>query len=158
MKTAIVSLQVFLMLVILISPLLDPGYLTFSLMSLEPYQYLGIIFEIIGLVFVYLAKKEMARNFRVRIKPQENGNLVTTGVFGHTRNPMYFGGLLLCFGWGLSQNSQLGVISSFLLMLLLIVKIKFEEKELEKVFTTEFLQYKKRTPRLLPALSKANGT
>lgn len=77
--------------------------------------------------------------------------LQTTGPYSITRNPLYLGGL--CFA--LSAACFLKSVSVIALTLVaagiyLCWVIPAEEKVLERIFGHAFVDYKSRTPRLLP--------
>jgi protein-S-isoprenylcysteine O-methyltransferase Ste14 len=80
--------------------------------------------------------------------------LVISGAFGHVRNPLYFGNILIYLGvgimsWALFPYLQIAALLFFLFQYHLI--IKEEEGYLEKTFGEEYLTYKKKVPRLIPS-------
>ncbi len=80
--------------------------------------------------------------------------LITNGLYAYIRNPMFLGGFLFLLGLGV----LLGSLSlTFIFMPLLIVLYVFyvkavEEKEMEKKFGQEYLEYKKRVPMFIPRI------
>lgn len=77
-------------------------------------------------------------------------NLVTTGVYRYTRNPIYLGMAIMLLGWlMLLQNwlSAAGVV----IFIVFITKYQIgpEEEALEKIFGEEYLRYKTKTRRWL---------
>ena len=82
----------------------------------------------------------------------ETKRLVTSGAYRYTRNPMFFGYMLIWFGLGFLFNSlSLTIIATPTLILALIALIKlWEEKNLEKRFGEPYIQYKKRVSFLIP--------
>jgi len=75
--------------------------------------------------------------------------LVTSGPFSISRNPMYVGVVLATLGLALAANSLwllLAGLGPSLLYLQLLV-IPREERELERVFGRQFQQYCEDTPR-----------
>jgi protein-S-isoprenylcysteine O-methyltransferase Ste14 len=80
-------------------------------------------------------------------KPRQ---LVTHGLFRHSRNPIYVG--FVCILWGLSM--LLGSLSTFIVVLAFVIitdrwYIPFEEKNMEEVFDKAYKQYKKEVRRWL---------
>lgn len=84
--------------------------------------------------------------------------LVTYGVFGWVRNPLYVGNLFAWLGvvvasgvlWFLPVAALLFAAEYFYI-------VRFEEGVLESTFGEEYLAYKRATPRWLP-LPPAGGT
>ncbi len=77
------------------------------------------------------------------LHPENAENLVTTGAYHYTRNPMYVGLLFLLFGWAI----LLGSLSPFFLLPIFILilttqQIIPEEKILEGKFGAEYNAYK----------------
>lgn len=75
--------------------------------------------------------------------------------YSYCRNPMLFGTILLYLGiaiW-IGSPSAVGFIVLFALTLITYTKL-IEEKELHERYGIEYLEYKKRTPFMLPRLWK----
>lgn len=82
--------------------------------------------------------------------------LITTGLYAHVRNPMLLGLFLLMLGLGVLFGSlSLIFIFTPLFILLNVLYLKaIEEKEMEKKFGEEYLEYKKKVPMFVPKLKK----
>jgi len=78
--------------------------------------------------------------------------LITTGLYAYVRNPMFLGGFLFLLGLGVLLGSlSLTFIFAPLLIVLYVFYVKaVEEKEMEKKFGQEYLEYKKRVPMFIP--------
>ncbi len=84
------------------------------------------------------------------LSPSSATTLVTNGVFGMTRNPMYVGMLLLLLGFAL----WLGAISSLAMVVAFFAlvdrkQIPAEERSLLDNFGDDYRSYCKRVPRWL---------
>ncbi len=66
----------------------------------------------------------------VRIQTERKQQVVSTGVYGFVRHPMYLGGLLLFIGTPLLLGSVYGVLIAVLMSLVLAARIIGEEKML----------------------------
>jgi protein-S-isoprenylcysteine O-methyltransferase Ste14 len=77
--------------------------------------------------------------------------LLQSGIYARTRNPVYLAHILLIFAaaalTGYAANWLLLAIDFVVLPLL----IRAEERELKKRYGSEFLEYMRRVPRLVPA-------
>jgi protein-S-isoprenylcysteine O-methyltransferase Ste14 len=84
----------------------------------------------------------------------QSTTLVTTGIFTYTRNPMTFGYTLLPLGMGLLFRS-LGMtlfIPAIVVALQLIIIKRREEPNLTRRFGEQYLEYKRKTPFLIPSI------
>ena len=84
--------------------------------------------------------------------PSQSTQLVTTGLYAYTRNPMVLGYAIYINGWGwLFQSlSTALILPAIFLTLLYIWLANYEEPKLEERFGEAYTDYKKRTPRLIP--------
>ena len=83
-------------------------------------------------------------------------SMVNSGLYAYLRNPMMLGYFTLLFGLGVLLNSFAMVFiftPLFILGNVLYLKI-FEEKEMEKEFGEQYLEYKKRVPMFIPRLCR----
>jgi protein-S-isoprenylcysteine O-methyltransferase Ste14 len=103
----------------------------------------GIIIGALGIFTMRLG------NFNVIPIPKEDAKLVTTGIYGYIRNPMYTGVLLICLGFAVNAGALLVWALWGILFADLIVKLLYEEKLLAKHFP-EYEMYKARTKRFVP--------
>lgn len=86
-----------------------------------------------------------------RRRSREVQRLVTYGIFSWTRNPLYFGNLLIWTGFVVASG-----VYWFLPVALLLfgveyaLIVRYEEGVLESIFGGAYLAYKQRTPRWIP--------
>ena len=66
----------------------------------------------------------------VRIQDERKQQVVSTGVYGFVRHPMYLGASLMFVGAPLLLGSILGIVVGIALALLLVVRIRGEERVL----------------------------
>lgn len=86
----------------------------------------------------------------VRIQSERKQRVVSTGVYGFVRHPMYLGGILLFIGTPLLLGSTYGLLIGVLISFLLVARILGEERMLAKELEG-YADYKKKVRyRLLP--------
>lgn len=86
-------------------------------------------------------------------------DLVTSGIFGHCRNPLYVGNILMLAGVGVLSNSLLYVVVIIPLFVFIYQSIVLaEENFLKNEFGDQFIQYCKRVNRWVPSLSGISTT
>ena len=81
------------------------------------------------------------------------GKLVTTGIYGIVRHPMYLSNGLLAIGMTILFRSIYALLFSFLYFLFFLPLIYFEERDLLQKYGDEYKEYKKKVPwKLIPKL------
>lgn len=82
------------------------------------------------------------------LNPNKAQKLVTAGVFGITRNPMYVAMALFLISVCMITNSLLGLMLVPMFVInLSFNQIRFEEKAMTDLFGHDYLIYRGRTPR-----------
>jgi protein-S-isoprenylcysteine O-methyltransferase Ste14 len=111
-----------------------------------------IIGATLGLGTVYSFAR--ARGSPVPLNPPKK--LVTAGLNSWIRNPMLLGWFILLLGLGILLNSiALIFIFTPLFILVNVLYVKnIEEKEMEKKFGEQYLEYKKSVPMFIPRFGK----
>jgi protein-S-isoprenylcysteine O-methyltransferase Ste14 len=102
-----------------------------------------LLIKIIGGILLLLSSFLFYRSFAdntfvsalVRVQSERKQQVISTGVYGFVRHPMYLGGILLFIGAPMLLGSLYGVVIGILMFFLLVFRIKGEEnmmvKELE---------------------------
>jgi len=110
-----------------------------------------IIIQIIGLVIGLWGVVAMKLgNINIQPEVKQNAIFVSHGPYNLIRNPMY-SGLLLFFVISVIVNFNYLRLSVFILLtIVLLLKIFLEEQYLTDRFKKEYLEYKKKTFRLIP--------
>jgi len=81
--------------------------------------------------------------------------LIAQGPYAHCRNPMTLGAVLFYIGISICMGSLSAVGLTMLFAALSVVYLKMiEEKRLEEYFGSEYLEYKQRTPFIIPRLNR----
>ncbi len=150
--------QVFLLqgfLVWLISaPLLAVNYYTVP-GPLNFLDYSGIVVWIVGITFEAGGDWQLAR---FKMKPENKGKLLTSGLRKYTRHPNYFGDAAVWWGFALlsvAAGSYLPVLSS-VLMTWLIIKVSGVSMLEKAMINTKpgFEEYIQRTSSFIPWFTK----
>jgi protein-S-isoprenylcysteine O-methyltransferase Ste14 len=112
-----------------------------------PYPILstvGIILILTGIPFFIISIKSLHHAYN-------SNSLITTGIYGICRHPMY--GVWIIFivpGIALVARSLLGLTTPVVMYILLKILAQKEETYLEEKFGVQYLQYKRKTPFVLP--------
>jgi protein-S-isoprenylcysteine O-methyltransferase Ste14 len=115
-----------------------------------PWNLLGAVPLVLGVALNLIADRAL-KEARTTVKPFERtSTLVTTGVFGITRNPMYLGFALMLLGLALLLGS-IGPLTVVLVFpaLLDLLFIRREEGMLQDTFGEAWQSYKGEVRRWL---------
>lgn len=100
----------------------------------------------IGLAGVYEFKRAKTTVNPVRV--DEASQVVDSGIFSYTRNPMYLGLFLLLFGFAYWSHNLAALMFPFLFVFYMNrFQIQPEERALEKLFGAQYIDYKQRVRR-----------
>jgi len=83
-------------------------------------------------------------------QPENKDELITDGILGHVRNPMYFGVLLIYLAFIFLSISLISIALWIIIIVIYDKLASFEEKQLEKLFGEKYLEYKKKVPKWIP--------
>jgi protein-S-isoprenylcysteine O-methyltransferase Ste14 len=97
-----------------------------------------------------LALLALGADTRVHPVPGQSSTLHTHGIYAFIRHPMYAAVLLACLGVTLSTGRVLSIASFVVLMAVLHVKARFEDRLLEGRFGWQFAVYASRVPAIIP--------
>ncbi|MBS3078941.1 isoprenylcysteine carboxylmethyltransferase family protein [Candidatus Pacearchaeota archaeon] len=123
-------------------------FLPIKKLIVQPYNYLGIVLVLFGLLIDVWAWM-LFRRRKTTLNPYKiPSKLETSNLFKISRNPMYLGMNLIL--WGISI--LLGSLITFIFPIVFIILIKrlfieFEENNLEKRFGKRYIDYKKKVRR-----------
>lgn len=78
----------------------------------------------------------------------------TDGLLKKVRHPLYSGLILLITGYLLFSPKLSSLITVSMMMIYLLIGIQLEEKKLITVFGEKYIEYKKKTPMLIPRFWK----
>jgi protein-S-isoprenylcysteine O-methyltransferase Ste14 len=82
--------------------------------------------------------------------------LAISGPYAHTRNPLYFGSVLLAVGFSVASHSMIStaLLAAYLIIFYPMV-IRREQAEIKKLYGDAFVEYCSRVPAFWPRLSAA---
>jgi protein-S-isoprenylcysteine O-methyltransferase Ste14 len=150
----------------LIFPVAIPLFLIFVCTSIDRCLHLqsfyfgipniiaGIVLVVTGLVFgLWSIYVQFTIGHGTPAPMMPTHKLVILKPYSYCRNPMSFGAILLYLGIAVWVGSPSAVVLIILFAIFLIAYNKLiEERELQERYGSEYLEYKRRTPFLLPKL------
>jgi len=113
--------------------------------------YPGIVLMIVGILVRQWAIFVLGRFFTVTVSVQKNQKVVDYGPYQFVRHPSYLGLLLIIIGVGLALGSWAGILILLVMNgIALGYRIQIEEKVLVSELGKDYVEYTKRTKRLIP--------
>lgn len=109
----------------------------------------GIALLSFALLWIVVAQAQMGNNWRIGIDKKEQTDLVQSGVFRLSRNPIFLGMRLLLFGLFLVLPSAVMLALWWLGDVLLQIQVRLEETHLSNVHGEQYQVYARKTRRWL---------
>jgi len=111
--------------------------------------YAGLAILSASLVWIFVSQGAMNKSFRIGIDENTKTELVTSGIFSISRNPIYVGLISGFVGLFLVTPNAVTLIFLLLIILLIQVQVRLEEEYLTKMHGDDFLNYKKKVRRFI---------
>lgn len=110
----------------------------------------GVAFLLVGLGLYAAARKTLGRFFSEAVRTTPEHKLIKKGLYRLVRHPIYLGGILYGLSIPMIANSLYGFVIMLVPILMLFYRIRFEEKILVSRFGQEYLEYARKTKKLIP--------
>lgn len=109
----------------------------------------GIILIIFSLFWVIIAQINMKESWRIGIDKEVKTDLITSGLFNYSRNPIFFGIILSLIGLFLVTFDFISLLFLILGYVLIQIQIRLEEEFLEQIHGNLYIEYKNRVRRMI---------
>ncbi len=114
---------------------------------------IGSVLVIIGLIIRVSAIMKLKQQFTYTVTKIENHELIETGLYKMIRHPGYLGQLVIFLGTSVCMSNWL----SILLMIIPVLsgylnRINVEERFMDEQMGQKYLDYRKRTKKLIPSV------
>lgn len=112
---------------------------------------IGAILTIIGLIIRISSILTLKQHFTYTVTKIEGHELVENGLYKYIRHPGYLGQLFIFAGSAAALSNWLSIISMVVMVLLgLFYRIRVEERFMAEQLGTKYIDYQKRTKKLVP--------
>lgn len=129
-------------------------YLAFATFHIVWLQVVGAILLITSTLFTLWSRWELGKMWATNASVKEGHELVTSGPYSVTRNPIYTGILGMMLGSAFSLGQGLAFLIFIFALLFFMNRIHNEEQLMEMTFGEQFFQFKKRVPQLFPGFKR----
>ena len=111
--------------------------------------WIGQILFYSGIVIAIWAAILLGPNLTPLPKPKPSGEFIQSGLYRFVRHPIYFGVILVCFGWASIEQTLYTLVLAIILLIFFDLKSRQEEIWLTEKFS-EYAEYKMTTKKLIP--------
>ena len=109
----------------------------------------GCFLLLSGFLLIIAGILKLGTNLTAVPYPKDRSTLLESGPFRLVRHPMYCGGILMAFGWGLWLHGWLTIVYALILLAFFDLKSRREEIWLKEKFS-DYGAYQKRVRKLIP--------
>ncbi len=153
LETALLGLMWISMVVLPLVAIFTP-LLSFSNYELQlPAFLLGVGCLVAGLYLFYRSHADLGKYWSISLEIRESHQLITSGVYGSVRHPMYSAIFLQAIAQMLLLPNWIAGPACFVAFLVMFaLRVGVEERMMLEKFGDSYVSYMSRTKRLIPGL------
>ena len=128
------------------------NWLDFANYSLPTWAgWLGVVVIILALIVFWRAHADLKTNWSPSLEIREKHELITHGIYGYIRHPMYASQWLWVIAQPLLlQNWLAGWLDLFVFILFYVLRVRAEEKLMIDTFGDQYRDYMKKVGGVFP--------
>jgi protein-S-isoprenylcysteine O-methyltransferase Ste14 len=131
------------------APRYYPFLLPIVLLESPVVQLIGSGLLVVSLGWTVLAQIQMGNSWRIGIDEEKKTELVRSGVFGISRNPIFLGMIVTLIGFFLATPNAVTLLVLVLGFVLIQIQVRLEEEFLTKAHGAEYEIFRKQVRRWL---------
>lgn len=113
----------------------------------------GVVVGVIATYAFWCSHRDLGKNWSAHLEVREEHVLVTNGIYGRVRHPMYTAIFLICVAQTLILTNWIaGPLALIAFTLLYLTRIGPEEEMMRGQFGEKWDAYANKTPRLIPRI------
>lgn len=112
-------------------------------------KYTGLILIHASFIWIVIAQYHMKQSWRIGVDEKNKTELITTGFFSLSRNPIFLGMILSTVGIFLIIPNTITFFTMAATYIIIQIQIRLEEEHLVKQHGTIYTEYKQRVRRLI---------
>lgn len=102
----------------------------------------GLFLSMGGQALTLFAQDDMGRRWRVGVPETAPDALVTAGLFGLSRNPVFLGMLAMAAGLAVAVPSPAMIVCAVVFWIACEIQVRDEERSLQRLFGPAYLAYR----------------
>jgi len=107
----------------------------------ETIVWIGLALIHLAFLLIFIAQRNMANEWRIGIDNENKVNLITKGMFGISRNPIFLGVIIVFIGLFLITPNAVTAIILVCGFLVIQVQVRLEEEFLLSTLGVEYKEY-----------------
>ncbi len=135
--------------VILFTFLPESSFLPVDFLEVELLKFVGLTLMLLALVWTIIAQNQMKDSWRIGIDNDMKTELVTSGLFSVSRNPVFLGMIVSLIGLFLITPNAVSLLFLILGYVLIQIQIRLEEEFLYRQHGEKYLDYLIKVRRLI---------
>jgi len=129
------------------------GFIYIGGVQTQPINIMDLLGIVLYLIGSYINTSSELDRHRWKYMPENKGHLFTQGLFKYVRHINYFGDIMLFMGFALiTQDIRALYIPLFMTLNFIFILIPAKEAYLKDKYRIEFVQYSKRSKKLIPLI------
>jgi protein-S-isoprenylcysteine O-methyltransferase Ste14 len=124
-------------------------YRTLLPQGLETF-FAGAAINVAGLLFAVWAREQLGKNWSRSVTLKQDHELITSGPYALVRHPIYTGILTGFLGSAIAEGQVRSLIAFLLVALVLLAKLRLEERWMRSQFGGTYETYAQRVAALVP--------
>ena len=121
-----------------------------NLLMFSVHKIVGLILFVIGLSIMIIGQATLRMSYSSTLVIKKGQKLRTHGIYRFTRNPIYFGFILVAIGIPIFGSSLYGLLVMLLEIPICLSRIRIEQRMLIEHFGDEYRNYMKKTKMFIP--------
>lgn len=135
--------------VVLFPFLSESSFLPVEFLDVEFLKFVGLTLMLLALVWTIIAQNQMKDSWRIGIDNDMKTELMTSGLFSVSRNPVFLGMIVSLIGLFLITPNAATLLFLILGYVLIQVQIRLEEEHLYRQHGETYLDYLIKVRRLI---------
>jgi len=130
--------------------LYDVGLVHADIIAPSVVSFIAAVIGFIGIAVVVIAQVQMGRSWRIGVQQSESTDLISSGLYSKSRNPIYFGILLYWLAMCVTlPQPEIWLCAAICWLSIELIVRTIEEPYLQRVHGAAFEDYCRTTRRYL---------
>jgi len=134
--------------------IINPNWLAWSNLNLPLWlRWVGLGIGVVSIMMSYFVHRTLGKSFTPTLQTTEGHTLVTEGIYGRIRHPMYTTFFMLFASSFLMTTNWLIALFGLIYGILIFNRVRAEESMMINTFGNQYRDYMQKTGRFLPKFS-----
>lgn len=111
------------------------------------FQTVGLVLMIIALTWIAIAQTHMGKSWRIGIDAKNKTELIESGLFSISRNPIFLGVRTAIFGFFLAMPNAITLVAVVLADVLMQTQVRLEEEFLTGQHGEKYIEFQEHVRR-----------